>query len=126
MSSPVVPAEDAAPVLLVVLGGPAGELLLQQTQSGALPPGLYAADLLVVEPLQQTTHHSLEGPASLSLAQSVEPALLHPSQAELLEEVDPRVWLEFLSVRGGVCGDGVALTPTVLIVYKQLVSLLSQ
>ena len=110
----------------MALSPPAGELLLQETEPGALPPALYAVDLLVVESLQEPAHHSLEGPASLSLAQSVEPALLHPSQAELLEEVDPRVWLEFLSVRGGVCGDGVALTPTVLIVYKQLVSLLSQ
>ena len=116
MSSPVVPTEDAAPVVSVVLGGPAGELLLQEAQSGALPPALDTVDLLVVEPLQESPHHPLEGPATLALAEIVELALLHSPQTEFFEEVHPGVRLELRPVGRGVGLDVVALTATVVVI----------
>ena len=56
---------------------------------------------------------------SIITQRDIKPALLHPSQAELLEEVHTGVRLELSSVGGGVSGDGVALTATVLVVWKQ-------
>ena len=118
MSSPVVPAEDAAPVVPVVLSRPAGELLLQETQPGALPPALDAVDLLVVEALQEPPHHPLEGPAPLALAEIVELALLHSPQTELLEEVHPGVGLELRPVGRGVGLDVVALAAAVVVIWN--------
>ena len=93
LSPPVVSTENAAPVLRIVLSRPAGELLLQQTEPSALPPRLDAVHLLVVEPLQEASDHSLESPAALSLAEIVKLALFHPTEAELLKEVHPGVRL---------------------------------
>ena len=116
LSSPVVPAEDAAPVVPVVLGRPAGELLLQETQPGALPPALDAVNLLVVEALQESPHHPLEGPAPLALAEIVKLDLLHSPQTEFLEEVHPGVRLELRPLGPGVGLDVVALTAAVVII----------
>ena len=68
---------------------PAGEVLLQETQTRTLRPRLDAVHLLVVEPLQEAAHHPLEGPAPLRLAQRVKLALLDAAEADLLIEVDP-------------------------------------
>ena len=116
LGPPVVPAEDAAPVVRVVLGGPAGELLLQQTQPGALRPRLDAVDLLVIESFQEATHHSLEGPASLRLTEGVKLALLHSSETDFLIKVDPGVWLELVPALLGVSVDGKTLTSGILVI----------
>ena len=110
LGSPVVSAEDAPPVVRVVLGGPARELLLQQTQPRTLRPGLDAVDLLVVEALQEAAHHPLEGPAPLRLTERVKLALLHASETDFLVEVDPGVWLELVPALLGVSVDRKALT----------------
>ena len=100
----------------MALSPPAGELLLQETEPGALPPALYAVDLLVVEPLQESPHHPLKGPASLALAEIVKLALFHSPQTKFLEEVHPGIRLEFRPVGGGVSLDVVALTATVVVI----------
>ena len=116
LGPPVVSAEDAAPVVCVVLGGPAGELLLQQTQPRTLRPGLDAVDLLVVESLQEAAHHPLESPASLRLTQGVKLALLHASETDFLVEIDSRVWLELVPALFGVRVNGEALTSGILVI----------
>ena len=70
----------------------------------------------MVEALQESPHHPLEGPASLSLTEIVKLALLHPPQTEFLEEVDPGVRLELRPVGPGVGLDVVALTATVVVI----------
>ena len=116
LGPPVVSAEDAALVVRVVLGGPAGELLLQQTQPSTLRPGLDAVDLLVVEALQEAAHHPLEGPASLCLTQGVKLALLHASETDFLVEINSGVWLELVSALFGVRINGEALTSRILVI----------
>ena len=116
LGPPVVSAEDAALVVRVVLGGPAGELLLQQTQPRALRPGLDTVDLLVVEALQEAAHHPLEGPAPLCLTQGVKLALLHASETDFLVEINSGVWLELVPALFGVRVDGEALTSGILVI----------
>ena len=116
LGPPVVPAEDAAPVVRVVLGGPAGELLLQQTQPRALRPRLDAVDFLVVKALQEAAHHPLESPPSLRLTEGVKLALLHASETDFLVKIDSGVRLELVTALFGVRVDRKALTSRILVI----------
>ena len=98
---------------------PAGEVLLQETQTRTLRPRLDAVHLLVVEPLQEAAHHPLEGPAPLRLAQRVKLALLDAAEADLLIEVDPWVWLELVPPLPRVRVDREALTSGVLVIWNR-------
>ena len=71
---------------------------------------------LVVESLEQSPHDSLDGPATLGVAEIVELALSDPPEADLLEEIDSRVRLQLVPSRGLDGVKGVGLTPGVLVI----------
>ena len=71
---------------------------------------------LVVEPLELSPDNPLDGPATLGVAEVVELALSDPPEADLLEEIDPRVSLQLVPSRGLDGVKGVGLTSGVLVI----------